>query len=64
MRNAELVTYDIYNTDTGEVIKTDNVYRVNKAYAGGGGAIPGQVMLELTPEELGLTANGRYAMDF
>lgn len=64
LRNAELVTYDIYNTDTGEVIKTDNVYRVNKAYAGGGGAIPGQVMLELTPEELGLTANGRYAMDF
>lgn len=64
LRNAELVTYDIYNTDTGEIVKSDNVYRVNKAYAGGGSATPAQVILEFTPDELGLKANGRYAMDF
>lgn len=64
LRNAELVTYDIYNTDTGEIVKSDNVYRVNKAVAGGGSAIPAQVLLEFTPDELGLQENGRYAMDF
>ena len=64
LRNAELVTYDLYNTDTGEIVKSDNIYRVNKAYAGGGTATPAQVLLELEPEALGLVANGRYAMDF
>lgn len=64
LRNAELVTYDVYNTDTGEIVKSDNVYRVNKAVSGGGSAIPAQVLLEFTPDELGLVNNGRYAMDF
>jgi lactocepin len=64
LRNAELVTYDLYNSETGELIKSDEVYRLNKAYAGGGSATPSQVLLELTPEDLGLEANGKYQMEF
>ena len=64
LRNAELVTYDIYNVDTGEVVIQKEAYRVGKAYAAGGRATPGNVRLEYTPEELGLVANGKYQMDF
>ncbi len=64
LRNAELVTYDIYDDYTGELIKSDSVYRVSKAYAGGGSAVPANVLLEYTPADLGLVANGKYKMDF
>lgn len=64
LRNAELVTYDIYNENTGELIKSDSVYRVSKSYSGGGSAVPANVLLEYTPEDLGLIANGKYKMDF
>lgn len=64
LRNAELVTYDLTDTATGEVIKTDQVYRVNKSYSNGGSAIPSQVLLELEPEALGLVNNGKYQLDF
>ncbi len=64
LRNAELVTYDLYDAETGEIIKRDNVYRVNKAYSRGGSPVPAQVLLELDPDELGLVNNGKYAMDF
>lgn len=64
LRNAELVTYDIYNVDTGEMIMQKEAYRVGKAYAAGGRATPGNVRMEYTPEDLGLVANGKYQIDF
>ncbi len=64
LRNAELVTYEVTNSNTGELIRKDNIYRVNKAYAAGGSSIPAQVLLELTPADLGLVANGKYKIDF
>ncbi|MDE7453841.1 MAG: leucine-rich repeat protein, partial [Clostridia bacterium] len=64
LRNAAVVTYDLYDAETGEIIRQNNVYRVNKAYSGAGSAVPAQVLLELDPEELGLVNNGKYALDF
>ncbi len=64
LRNAELVTLNLYDEATGELIKEDCIYRVNKAYAGGGRAVPAQVLLEYKPEDLGLVADGKYKMDF
>lgn len=64
LRNAELVTYDLYDAETGEIIKKDSVYRVNKAYSRGGSSVPGQVLLELAPDDLGLVNNGKYQIDF
>ena len=65
LRNARLVRYSMYNVETGEALIIDEeIYRVSKAYAGGGSAIPANVELELYPEEAGLVANGKYRMDF
>ncbi|MDE6868737.1 MAG: leucine-rich repeat protein [Clostridia bacterium] len=64
LRNAAVVTYDLSDAETGELIKSDNVYRLNKAYAGGGASTPSQVLLEFDPEVLGLVNNGKYALDF
>lgn len=64
LRNAAVVTYDLYDAETGEIVKRDNVYRLNKAYAGGGASTPSQVLLEFDPDELGLVNNGKYALDF
>lgn len=64
LRNAELVTYDLIDTATGEVIQTKEVYRVNKAYSGGGSSVPAQVLMELDPDELGLVNNGKYRLDY
>ena len=64
LRNAELVTYDVIDSATGEVILSNNVYRVNKAYSGGGSARPAQVLMELSPEELGLKSNGKYEINY
>lgn len=64
LRNAEVVTYELYNAETGEYVSDGEIYRVGKAYASGGSTVPAQVLLELTPEELGLVNNGKYAMDF
>ncbi len=70
LRNAEVVTYTLTNVDTGEIIEDENgnetriVFRANKSYADGGSSIPSQVLLELKPDELGLTANGKYRLDF
>lgn len=64
LRNAEVVTYTLTNEDTGEVIAEEKVYRVSKAYAGGGSNTPALVLLELKTEELGLAANGKYRIDF
>ncbi|MDE7379941.1 MAG: leucine-rich repeat protein, partial [Clostridia bacterium] len=70
LRNAEIVTYTLTNVDTGEVIPDNNgkavreVYRVGKSYAGGGSSTPSQVLLELKTNEMGLSANGKYRLDF
>ncbi len=64
LRNAELVTYDLYDAYTGELLKQDCVYRVSKAYAGGGSTTPAQVLLELYPDDLGLVNNGKYQLEF
>ncbi|MBQ7924008.1 MAG: leucine-rich repeat protein [Clostridia bacterium] len=65
LRNARLVTYSLTNVETGEAVFVDKeINRVGKAYAGGGQAVPGNVEVELYPEELGLLSNGQYRMDF
>ncbi len=70
LRNAELVTYKISNAETGEVIPDENgnefrnAYRIGKAYSGGGSTRPANIQLEYTPDDLGLTANGKYALEF
>lgn len=64
LRNAELVTYTLTNAETGELITENCVYRLNKAYAGGGSAVPSQVLLEFNPDDYGLEGNGKYALDF
>lgn len=70
LRNAEVVTYTLTNVDTGEIIPDENgndvreFYRSNKAYAGGGNATPGQVLLELKTEDMGVVSNGKYRFDF
>ncbi|MBE5751506.1 MAG: hypothetical protein E7357_03750 [Clostridiales bacterium] len=65
LRNARLVTYSLTNVETGEAVFVDKeINRVGKAYAGGGQAVPGNVEVELYPEEYGLLANGQYRMDF
>ena len=64
LRNARLVTYKMYNVETGELILEDEVNRVGKAYTGGGSPVPANVELNLNTEEYGLMANGQYRIDF
>jgi hypothetical protein len=65
LKNARLVRYSLYNVETGEVIIADReIYRVGKAYSGGGQATPANVELEISPEEYGLVGNGKYKMEF
>ena len=70
LRNAELVAYTLKNEDTGEIIpdangnKVREIYRVPKAYSGGGSSRPAQVLMELRNDELGLEGNGKYSLEF
>ena len=64
LRNARLVKYKMYNVDTGELVKEDMIYRVGKAYTGGGSGTPANVEINLSPEEENLVANGTYEMFF
>ena len=64
LKNARVVRYKLYNVDTGELVLEDELYRIGKAYSGGGSAVPANVELELSPELEGLVANGKYRMDF
>ena len=64
LRNARTVTYKLYDEATGEVVLSDVIYRVGKAYAGGGSGVPANVELEISPEKEGLLANGKYRMEF
>ena len=64
LRNARIVKYRLYNESTGELMLEDVCHRIGKAYAGGGQATPANVEIELSPEALGLMANGKYRMEF
>lgn len=64
LRNARYVDYTLTNTDTGEVLETDTVYRVGKAYAGAGSAAPAFVKFDTDPVELGLVSGEQYTMTF
>ena len=64
LRNARIVKYRLYNEYTGELILEDVCHRIGKAYAGGGQATPANVEIELSPEAMGLMANGKYRMEF
>lgn len=64
LRNAELVTYDIYNVSTGEKVYEGEKYRVGKAYANGGSAVPALVDMKLDTEALGLINNEKYSIEF
>lgn len=64
LRNAEVVSYVLSDAVTGEVLLKDYKYRVSKAYANGGSAVPANVELNLNPSELGLLNNGKYKLDF
>ena len=65
LRNAKYVNYQLVDEHTGEVIHTDVINRVGKAYNGGQATgVPGNVKLELYPEDYNLVANGKYRMDF
>ena len=64
LRNAELVTYDLYDDITGELILQDRDYRLGKAHASGGNTVPANVELDLYPSDLGLVNNGKYRLNF
>lgn len=65
LRNARVVKYSLYNVETGEALITDEVlYRISKAYTGGGAGVPANVEINLSPEAEGLVANGKYEMKF
>ncbi len=65
LRNCEIVTYDLYDDETGELISGDNcIYTIEKAYASGGSARPANVEMELSPYKMGLKANGKYRLDY
>ncbi len=64
LRNARVVKYNLYDEATGELLRSDIIPRVSKAYSGGGQATPANVKLELYPEEEGWVANGTYKMTF
>ncbi len=63
LRNARIVKYRLIDEETGEIVYTNTINRVAKAYAGGGQARPANVELELDPEAIGLMANGRYRIE-
>ncbi len=64
LRNARVVKYQLIDESTGEVLVSDSINRVAKAYSGGGSARPANVEFELFPEDEGLIANGKYKMTF
>lgn len=63
LRNAALVTYDMYDKTTGETIVTGKDYRIGKAYSSSGGS-PAGVITELLTSDLGLLNNGKYEIKF
>ncbi len=64
LRSARSVDYRLINTNTGEVLEEDTIYRVGKAYASGGSTVPGFVKFDTDPLELGLVSGENYTMQF
>ncbi len=64
LRNAKRVDYKLYDAYSGELVTSDSIYRVGKAYANSGSAAPAFVEFNLEPEKMGLQNNGKYTMDF
>ena len=64
LRNARLVTYKMYNEETGELVHEETVKRVGKAYSGGGSAVPANVEMNFGAEANNLVANGKYRVDY
>ncbi len=64
LRGARIVNYSLKNAETGEIICSETVNRVAKAYTGGSSGRPAFVKFELPPLENGLVSNGKYTMDF
>ena len=64
LRNARYVDYKLTNADTGEVLESDTIHRVGKAYASAGSTVPAFVKFETDPTELGLVSGEKYTMTF
>ncbi|MDE6667900.1 MAG: leucine-rich repeat protein [Clostridia bacterium] len=64
LRNARYVKYYLYDEATGELVYEGQKNRISKAYANGGSARPAYLELKLSPDDLGLLANGKYRFDF
>ena len=64
LRNARHVKYYLYDEATGELVYEGQKNRLSKAYANGGSARPAYLELKLSPDDLGLLANGKYRFDF
>ncbi len=64
LRNARYVRYQMIDEATGEVLFTEVINRVSKAYSGGGSAVPANVKLEMDAIENGWVGNSRYKMKF
>lgn len=64
LRNVRRVDYKLYDAYSGELVTSDSIYRVSKAFANSGSATPSFVEFNLEPEKLGLQNNGKYKMDF
>ena len=75
LRNARIAKYRLYDEATGEQLSIFDpetgkymqegiLYRIGKAYTGGGSGVPSNVEINLDPLEQALAANGRYRMEF
>lgn len=64
MRGARKIDYYLMDEATGEILYENTAYRVNKAYSGGGSAVPGYLKFEINPLEYNMVSNGKYRMAF
>lgn len=62
LRGAKEMNVVITDDATGEVIYTDSMTNVRKAYAGAGANRGAPVMLEINPNDWGLRNNSRYSV--
>ncbi len=64
MRGARKIDYCLIDEATGETLYENTAYRINKAYSGGGSAVPGYLKFEINPLEYNMVSNGKYRMSF
>lgn len=64
LRNARKVEYELVNTNTGEVLTTQEAFRIGKSYASGGSYRPAYLELELDPLEYDMASGEQYTMNF